>query len=239
MRQVGTWSLRQLCVAQIILGQIFASLGRKFDRLPTIHTKLLVGHGVGERKLTITSLPCCQSIDRSGHRLARGQLQRVNATNNLEKVASRTGRVGHHEGNRSVRFDDKDATNRKRHALGVLVGLNQDSHWLSLKDTSSATVGSVTSDTQIMKPSESSYNLQAEENGSNEMLASDARTQRLIEWNVDVLRRQLKKIIAMRNVSSRKSSQKLREVMDPLHILLATNVKANEQESLRHELVGC
>jgi hypothetical protein len=84
--------------------------------------------GVGERKLTITSLPCCQSIDRSGNRLVRGQLQRVNATNNLEKVASRTGRVGHHEGNHSVRFDDKDATNRKRHALGMLVGLNQDSH---------------------------------------------------------------------------------------------------------------
>jgi hypothetical protein len=121
----------------------------------------------------------------------------------------------------------------------MLVGLNQDSHWLSLKDTSSATVGSAASDTQIMKPSESSYDLQAEENGSNEMLASDARTQRLIEWNVDVLRRQLKKIIAMRNASSRKSSQKLREVMDPLHILLATNVKANEQESLPHELVGC
>jgi hypothetical protein len=29
-------------VAQIIIGQIFASLGRNFDRLPTIHTKLLV-----------------------------------------------------------------------------------------------------------------------------------------------------------------------------------------------------
>jgi hypothetical protein len=122
MRQVGTWTLRQLCVAQIILGQIFASLGRNFDRLPTIHTKLLVGHGVGERKLTITSLPCCQSIDRSG------QLQRVNATNNLEKVASSAGRVDHHEGNLSVQFGDKDATDRKRHALGVLVGLNQDSH---------------------------------------------------------------------------------------------------------------
>jgi len=25
----------------------------------------------------------------------------------------------------------------------------------------------------------------------------------------------------------------------PLHILLATNVKANEQESLLHKLVGC
>jgi hypothetical protein len=49
------------------------------------------------------------------------------------------------------------------------------------------------------------------------MLASDARTQRLIEWNVDVLRRQLKKIIAMRNASSRKSSQKLGEVMEMKH----------------------
>jgi hypothetical protein len=57
------------------------------------------------------------------------------------------------------------------------------------------------------------------------------KPKRTVEWNVDVLRRQLKKIIAMRNASSRKSSQKLREVMDPLHILLATNVKSQSQRA--------
>jgi class 3 adenylate cyclase len=93
-------------------------------------------------------------------------------------------------------------------------GLMQ-TYWLSLKDTSSATdVGSTTSDTHIVQSTESSSDSHAQENRGNEMLLFDARTQRLVEWNVDVLQRQIKKIIAMRNTATpRKSSQKANEVV--------------------------
>jgi class 3 adenylate cyclase len=91
-------------------------------------------------------------------------------------------------------------------------GLMQ-TYWLSLKDTSSATLGSTTSGTRIDPSLESHSEPHAQEKGSNEMLAGDARTQRLIEWNVDVLQRQLKKTMAMRNASSRKSSHKSKEVV--------------------------
>jgi class 3 adenylate cyclase len=95
-------------------------------------------------------------------------------------------------------------------------GLMQ-TYWLSLKDTSSAAVDSASKNTSTWDSVHSTdfcSDPHAEENGSEEMLPSDDRTQRLIEWNVDVLQRQLKKTIAMRNAASRKSSRKPREVVE-------------------------
>jgi class 3 adenylate cyclase len=90
-------------------------------------------------------------------------------------------------------------------------GLMQ-TYWLTLKASSSADTFSCTEDdsdhggnaatTTSYTPSHE------EERGSSEMMSTDARTQRLIEWNVDVLLRQLKKIIAMRDeeLSSKKKA---------------------------------
>jgi hypothetical protein len=92
-------------------------------------------------------------------------------------------------------------------------GLMQ-TYWLTLKAASSSvTVNNASDSTHIVQATEKSCDFQVQEDGSTEMFPSDApRTQRLIEWNVDVLQRQLKKIIAMRNASFKnKSSQKSSE----------------------------
>ena len=121
-----TCSLLQFSVAQVVLGEIFARLRRNLDSAPTIHTKLLVGHGVGKRKVD-NDFTALSPIYWSGNRLVGRELKRVNTTNNFEKVATGTGGVRHHERNGSVRLDDKDTTDGQGHALGILVGLIQDS----------------------------------------------------------------------------------------------------------------
>jgi class 3 adenylate cyclase len=95
-------------------------------------------------------------------------------------------------------------------------GLMQ-TYWLSLKDTSLEPVCNASKTTATWSSVHSTdfcSHPHAQENGNEEMVPSDDRTQRLIEWNVDVLQRQLKKTIAMRNASTKKSNRKPSEVVE-------------------------
>jgi hypothetical protein len=118
--------LLQISVAQVVLGEIFASLRWNHRSAPSIDTKLLVGHGVGKRKVNngfIARFPAFSSGNRIGH----CELKRVNTTNDLEKVAARRCWVRHHERNGAVRLEDKDTADSQRHAFGVLVGFVENS----------------------------------------------------------------------------------------------------------------
>jgi class 3 adenylate cyclase len=89
-------------------------------------------------------------------------------------------------------------------------GLMQ-TYWLSLTGTSSD--GNASKTTRSTWDSAHSTDFCSDphaEEKNEELLPSDDRTQRLVEWNVDVLQRQLKQIIAMR----KKSSRKPREVVE-------------------------
>ena len=103
---------------------------------------------------------------------------------------------------------DKADWVKKRESMVTAKGKGlMQTYWLSLEDDSSDVTASNTHDTHIVRSTEI----------SNELLPGDARTQRLIEWNVDVLQRQLQKIIAMRKTSSKKPNQKASKELEVKH----------------------
>ena len=108
-----------------MLRNVLASFRRKINNTVSVLAKEFVGVLVGEWEVNddiITTLP----VSRCGNLVVAGKLERVNDTNNFIKVTASGGRIGHHQGNGLVWFENKDRTNRHWHASGVLVSFVQD-----------------------------------------------------------------------------------------------------------------
>lgn len=112
---------RILRPTQVVLGQAFpaALTGHVLDAVPRF-AKLLVGVLIGEREVH-DDIAAARPVDRRRHAVLDRQLQRVNDTDDLIKVATRRGGVCHDQRNRLVGFEDVDAAHREREAFGVLV----------------------------------------------------------------------------------------------------------------------
>lgn len=66
-------------------------------------------------------LPIVDTHHRRGQTLIGRQLQGIDTTKNLVKIASGRGRIGHHQGDRLVRFENVHGPDREWQSVGILV----------------------------------------------------------------------------------------------------------------------
>jgi class 3 adenylate cyclase len=90
-------------------------------------------------------------------------------------------------------------------------GLMQ-TYWLNAPRSADSTSGSVISDIDVIEFTGSRAN-----SAADVVLSNDPRTIRLIDWNIDVLHRQLKKIIAMRDIPSEEATPEIFEELERKH----------------------
>mmetsp|Transcript_10896 Transcript_10896/g.18063 ORF Transcript_10896/g.18063 Transcript_10896/m.18063 type:complete len:266 (-) Transcript_10896:157-954(-) len=113
-------------VTEVMLWNVLSSLGWDlYDEVPVLSEEV-VCILISEREVhdhVFALLP----VSRSSNLVVGGELERINDTNDFIEVASRRGRVRHHQGNGPIWLEDKDGANRHGQTLGVFVGFVQDS----------------------------------------------------------------------------------------------------------------
>jgi class 3 adenylate cyclase len=92
-------------------------------------------------------------------------------------------------------------------------GLMQ-TYWLNYTRSAADSTTSSMSDIEVI---ESRSDIKFDIENSDPVMSLDPRTTRLIDWNIDVLQRQLKKIIAMRDVACEKATPETFEELEVKH----------------------